>query len=86
MGRPRRLVGPHKLTGAHALEGSAWGVYCPFYPCAAPLRGMVCAAEPGATSPALTVKPGASGVIRVTSRAAVLQKREEGRNPSRPSH
>jgi hypothetical protein len=39
---------------------------------------MVCTTEPGATSPALTVKPGASGGIHVTPRTAALQKREEG--------
>jgi hypothetical protein len=60
--------------------------YSPFYPCAAPLSGKVCAVEPGATLPNLTVKPEASGEIRTTPRATALQKQEEGQNPSRSSH
>jgi hypothetical protein len=82
MGRPRRLVGPHaKRTGARALEGSVQGAFYPFNPCAAPLRGMACAAEPGATLLALTVKPRAFWGIRATPRAIALQKRERGRKP-----
>jgi hypothetical protein len=78
MGRPCRLVGLHaERPGACALEGSTLGgPFSFFYPCVAPLSGMVCAAEPSATSPALTVKPGASRGIRATARVAMLQKQE----------
>jgi hypothetical protein len=55
----------------------------PFLPRAAPLWGMACAAEAGATSPILAVDPGATEGIRTALHAAVLQMLGRVRNPSR---
>jgi hypothetical protein len=81
-GRPARRV----ERCAHFGRFRPRGGLLPFYPRTAVLRDIACAAEAGATSPALAVKPGATEGFRITPRTAALQRREEGRNPRCPSH